>query len=168
MAKEKIKNESTDKKSVLKNRVSVFDRTVQKSGLWIAEMHTELKWIEADDVYHLLRATLQTLRDQLDTNAAAQFASQLPLLLRGTYYECWNPKIKVKGMSKQEFLESVHEKLGFDGQPNFDLENGVSVTLKVIFKHVSPGETKDVIGTLKASLKEFAEKAASGSQVAMH
>lgn len=49
----------------VKNRVSIFERTVQKSESWIAEMHTELKWMDADGVYHLLRATLQTLRDQL-------------------------------------------------------------------------------------------------------
>lgn len=167
MATTKRKDESEDKKPALKNRVSVFDRTVQKSESWIAEIHMELKWMEAKGVYHLLRATLQTLRDQLDTNEAAQFASQLPLLLRGTFYECWDPKIKAKGISKQEFLESVREKLGLVGQPNFDLENGVSVTLKVIFNHVSPGEIKDVIGSLKPSLKEFVGKAESGSHVAM-
>ncbi len=158
MAETKRKSEPVAKKSTLRNRVSVFDRTLQKSESWISEMHTKLNWMDADGVYQLLRATLQTLRDQISVHEAAQFASQLPLLLRGTFYECWDPKLKVEGFSKTEFLESVRQKLGPSGPPNYDLESGVSVALDVIFKHVSPGEIKDVVGSLKPSLKDFIEK----------
>ncbi len=168
MSKAKKKSGPSKKKPVLKNHVSVFDRTVQKSESWIGEMHAQLKWMDADGVYHLLRATLQTLRDQLNTNEAAQFASQLPLLLRGTFYECWDPKQTTKGVSKQEFLDSVLQKLGPIGPPKYDLESSVGVALQVIFNHVSPGEIKDVIGSLKPSLKDFVEQSESVFQVAGH
>lgn len=158
MVKSKKQVEQPDGRLQSKNRVSAFERTLQKSESWVAEMHMELKWLDADGVYHLLRATLQALRDQLNVNEAAQFASQLPLLLRGTFYECWNPKVKTKGISKQEFLVSVHKNLGLIGQPNYDLESGVSTALKVIFNHISPGEASDVMSSLKPSLKDFVQK----------
>jgi len=166
MAKIKGENDSNLKRQEIKNHISVFDRTVQKSESWISEMHADLKWMTADSVYHLLRATLQTLRDQLNTNEIAQLASQLPLLLRGTFYECWNPKTNTKGISKQDFLESVHHKLGPIEHLNFDLESGVSVALKVIFNHLSQGEIKDVLSSMKPSLKEFIEKIDNASHVA--
>lgn len=37
--------------------------------------------------YHALRGVLFTLRDRLTVEEAAHFASQLPLLIRGIFYE---------------------------------------------------------------------------------
>jgi uncharacterized protein (DUF2267 family) len=145
-------------------RVSAFDRTVQKSQEWIRDMHHELAWLNPDGVYHLLRATLQSLRDQMNVDESAQFASQLPLLLRGTFYEGWNPQAKPKTSSKQEFLSAVRERLGPVGQPNFDLEAGIRVALKVTFQHISPGEARDVMCELKPSLREFIKSVESRPQ----
>jgi uncharacterized protein (DUF2267 family) len=55
----------------LGNRVSVFERSMDKSQAWISELHDELDWISADSVYHLLRAVLQTLRDQVSIDEGA-------------------------------------------------------------------------------------------------
>ncbi len=41
--------------------------------------------------YRALRAHLHVLRDRLAVEQAAQLAAQLPNLLRGIYYEGWNP-----------------------------------------------------------------------------
>jgi uncharacterized protein (DUF2267 family) len=153
------KSKAPPKVVKLKDHVTVFSRTVQKSEVWVSEMHEELKWMDADGVYHLLKAVLQTFRDHLNTNEAAQLAAQLPLLLKGTFYECWDPKAeRPKGLSKEEFLNDVRNKMGPNGEPNFDFEQGVLVALKVIMKHVSPGEIADVLGSLKPSLKIFFEK----------
>jgi uncharacterized protein (DUF2267 family) len=153
------KSKAPPKEVKLKNHVTVFSRTVQKSENWVSEMHKDLKWMDADSVYHLLRAVLQALRDHLNTNEAAQLAAQLPLLLKGTFYECWDPKAEMpKGLSKEEFLDDVREKMGPNGELNFDLEQAVLVALRVMMKHVSPGEMADIIGSLKPSLKSFFEK----------
>lgn len=145
-----------------KNHVSAFSRTVQKSELWVTEIRKELTELRTDDAYHLLGAVLHTLRDQLSVHECAQFAAQLPLLLRGTFYECWNPPSQPpRTRSKDEFTQAVKDKTKTicDSHPDFDLEDGVKVVLKVIAQHVSVGEFADILATLQPSLKLFFEDA---------
>jgi uncharacterized protein (DUF2267 family) len=50
---------------------------------------------------------LHALRDRLTVNEAAQFGAQLPMLVRGIYYEGWDPtRLPVK-MNREEFLQRV-------------------------------------------------------------
>ena len=86
----KKQNETILNQKIAKN-VTVFARTTHKSQLWINEMQKELKWLNGDSLYHLLRAVLQSLRDQMNVHEAAHFSAQLPLILRGAFYEGWNP-----------------------------------------------------------------------------
>ena len=41
--------------------------------------------------YQVLRAVLHSLRDRLTINEAADLGDQLPILIRGIYYEAWHP-----------------------------------------------------------------------------
>lgn len=157
-AKRKMKMSNSSASKVSK-RVSVFARTAHKSQEWIREMQKELKWVSGDNAYHLLRAVLQSLRDQMSIHEAAHFAAQLPILLRGTFYEGWNPQIsELCGDTKDEFLKSVKTKMGPLGTPKFELESGVLVALNVIKKHISAGEMKDLTGMVEPSLRSFIEK----------
>lgn len=146
----------SNKNNKISRQVKVFARTTHKSQQWIKEMQSQLKWMSADNIYQLLRAVLQTLRDQLSINETAHFSAQLPLLLRGTFYEGWDPKlIQGRSISKELFLKSVSDKIKNGKLPNFELEDGVLLTLNVIKKHISAGEINDLIGTLNPSLKNF-------------
>lgn len=148
--KESVKGHETH------NHVTVFGQTLQKSESWIAEMKPELNWVSNDHLYHLLRAVLHTLRDQLNVDEAAHFAAQLPLLLRGTFYECWNPqKNQPSGLTKKEFLVSVQNNLNNVKDLRFDIEVGAAVALGVIMNHISAGEMSDVVQSSKTSLKRF-------------
>ncbi len=40
-----------------------------------------------------LKAVLQTLRDRITVNEAADFAAQLPTIVRGLYFEEWHPAV---------------------------------------------------------------------------
>lgn len=140
------------------NRVTAFERTLHKSHQWIKEIHQELDWMSADSVYHLLRAVLHTIRDQLSTNEAAHFSAQLPLLLRGTFFECWNPASNnPKGLGKVDFFESIRFHIGRVNRPIINLEDGVTIVLRVIFNHVSPGEMNDIIHSSRPSLRKYYE-----------
>lgn len=73
-----------------RSNVPVLASTVQKTKLWIRDVMLELEWDDAPIAYHGLRAVLHALRDRLTIHEAADFASQLPMLLRGMFYEGWH------------------------------------------------------------------------------
>lgn len=64
-----------------------IDHTVHVTHAWINELDRLLRWDNKHRSYRLLRTTLQTLRDWLPTPEIANFAAQLPELLRGVFYE---------------------------------------------------------------------------------
>jgi uncharacterized protein (DUF2267 family) len=151
------KTESPKNKK-MSTRVSVFESSLHKSQAWITEMHAELSWLSGDSVYQLLRAVLHTLRDQLSTDEAAHFAAELPMLLRGTFYESWNPtKARGKGATKAEFIQAVRDHMGNMGEPKYELETGIIVALSTVMNHVSSGEMDDIAQSAKKSLKSFYE-----------
>lgn len=140
----------------LSNHVSVFEQSVMKSELWIKELHKDLHWIGADGVYHLLRAVLQTVREQLSIDEAAHLAAQLPMVLRGVFYEGWDPKsLPPKGLGREDFISAVRAKMGNCGEIRYDLNEAIRSALLVIKKHVSDGEMQEVIGALKPTLRSF-------------
>ena len=73
---------------------SVFAPTIQKSREWLDDLGHMLGTDDAREAYRVLRATLQLLRDLSGPEVAAHVAAQLPLLLRGTFYEGWDPTLR--------------------------------------------------------------------------
>lgn len=140
----------------ISNNVAAFDQSVDKARQWVAELHEEFHWVSADSLYHLLRAVLQTLRDQISIDEAAHFSAQLPLVLRGTFYEGWNPKgLPPRGLGKDDFIAEVKSKMALSGMPKYELEKGVLACLLLIKHHVDHGEMKDVMGALQPTMRSF-------------
>jgi uncharacterized protein (DUF2267 family) len=148
------------------NQVVVFEKTLQKSKQWIRDIQNEIGFLKPIDAYHLLRAVLHALRDQLSIHEAAHLSAQLPLLLRGVFYECWNPPTTAhKVANKLEFFEAVVKHLGPAVELHVDLREGVAAVFKVLSDHVSEGEMADILQSLSPSLKEFLQKAQSGHSI---
>lgn len=163
----KKQNENIPNPKIAKN-VTVFASTTHKSQLWINEMQKELKWLNGDSLYHLLRAVLQSLRDQMSVHEAAHFSAQLPLILRGTFYDGWNPHAEpLSGVTKDDFLEAVKGRLSHTGMPKFELEDGVLTTLNIIKKHISVGEMDDLVSQVEPSLKTFIKRKPSQPEAAV-
>ena len=105
----------------------------------------EMGWDDRQKAYSTLRAVLHTLRNRLIVDEAADLGAQLPLLVRGFYYENWRPAGKpLKYRHKEEFLNQVKEKpQGFD-LDGAGLEQAVSAAFKVLSTHVAGGEIEEV------------------------
>ena len=71
--------------------LDVFDRTLQKTNMWLNQIMEIMGWEDRHAAYTALRAILHALRDRLTVQEAAQHAAQLPMLIRGIDYEGWNP-----------------------------------------------------------------------------
>ncbi len=134
--------------------LSVFDTTVQKSNLWLKDLMELLGWDQKQKAYDAMRAVLHALRDRLSVEEVAQLGAQLPMLIRGIYYEGWHPAHKPERMRHQkEFLDRVQQ--SFKTDDLIDSEAVVRAVFMVLENHISAGEIKGVEAVLSAELREL-------------
>ena len=69
--------------------LDVFDRTVQETNLWLKSLMEKLVTDDRHVAYFALRATMHALRDRIGPDNAVHLGAQLPMLIRGLYYEGW-------------------------------------------------------------------------------
>ena len=89
------------------NVLSMFDNTLQKTSGLLDEIMFELGIESKRQAYTALRAVLQTLRDRLTPQEALDLGSQLPMLVKGFYYDGWKPFSTPVKMNRNEFLAAL-------------------------------------------------------------
>lgn len=134
--------------------LKVFDHTIHLSDTWLKELTTLLGWTDRQSAYAALRSVLHALRDRMGVDEAAQLGAQLPMLLRGVYYEGWHPAGKPrKDRHKAQFFEHVRAELRRDG--NFDPEPVVEAVFELLANRISVGEIDDIKGLLPREIREL-------------
>lgn len=129
-----------------------FDETLHATNTWLHEITARMGWDDRQKGYRLLRACMQTLRDRLPVGETAQFSAQLPILIRGIFFEGWRPStVPVKTRTVDEFLTPIRE--AFSNEPDFDAEAAFREFVDVMKMHVSAGEIEDVRRALPEELK---------------
>jgi uncharacterized protein (DUF2267 family) len=129
-----------------------FDSTIQTTNIWLNDILERLGWQDSYRAYHALRAVLHALRDRLTVEQAAALAAQLPMLVRGFYYEGWHPHGKpVKERHKEEFLAHIAD--AFRDDPDVDPEQVTRAVFQVLAKHVTVGEIESVKQSLPTELR---------------
>ena len=133
----------------------IFDGTLQKTQIWLNDVMQELDWQEQPHrAYLALRTVLHALRDRLTIEEAVQLGAQLPMLLRGLYYEGWTLKGKPhKERHKEDFL--AHVKKAFKTDVTVRPESIVRAVFRVLERHTSDGEIEDVKNLLPKALHEL-------------
>lgn len=130
-----------------------LDTTIQKTHKWLNQIKEDLGWEDDRRAYDTLRAVLQTLRDRLPVNEAANFAAQLPLLVRGIYFEGWDPAGKpVKIRHQDDFVQAVLDKIDWN-TGEIDGYEATRAVFRVIADHVTEGEVKNVKDNLPEQIR---------------
>ena len=137
--------------------LSVFDETVHITNTWLHEITSRLGWDDRQKGYRVLRASLHALRDRMPVTEAAQFSAQLPILLRGIFFEGWRPSAKTsKVRSVDEFLSGL--RCAFSEDRDFDAEAAFREVISVMNLHISAGEMEDVRRTMPTKIKALWEE----------
>jgi uncharacterized protein (DUF2267 family) len=134
--------------------MKAFDKSNEKSTAWVKDMMCCLGIDDSQAALHALRAGLHSLRDRLTVEEAAQLAAQMPMTIRGLFFENWRPAGKpLRIRHPNDFLALVIENY----QPRSDLyaDDIVRATVRVLAKHVSEGELTDVVMSLPEPLLEL-------------
>jgi uncharacterized protein (DUF2267 family) len=133
--------------------LEVFDRTLQETNIWLKEIMDEIG-PDRQRAYHALRAVLHALRDRLTVDEAAHLSAQLPMMVRGIFFEGWHPAGKpTTERTRDEFLARVGE--GLRGIEPINAEAATRAVFRTIEKHVSPGEVQDVVEMLPKPLRSL-------------
>jgi uncharacterized protein (DUF2267 family) len=133
--------------------LSTFDTTIEKTNIVLKEIEEAYGWPKdrRQQSYDALRAVLHALRDRLTVDEAADLGAQLPMLIRGIYYEGWDPSRAPVKMHKGEFLDRIREEFRYEVEGGVELL--VTRVLDALRRYVTEGEWDEVRSTLPRDLR---------------
>lgn len=134
-------------------RISVLNKAVQDAHLWLKEIGEEMGDPREQIAYQALRGTLFALRDRLPVPDALHLSAQLPLLVRGIYFEGYRAANKPEKLDRGGLLARVAEHLEDAGGAH--PEKAVRAVLAVLESHIDPGEMQDVRRAMPKELRDL-------------
>jgi uncharacterized protein (DUF2267 family) len=131
--------------------LDVLDHSLHTTHIWLGEIMAELG-PDRQVAYHALRAVLHALRDRLPLELAAHLGAQLPLIVRGIYYDAWHP---VPETSRERHREAflAHVAAGLHGIRPLDTELVTHTVLGTIGRHVAAGQAEKVRQALPGEIR---------------
>jgi uncharacterized protein (DUF2267 family) len=136
-------------------KVAALETTIQKTHEWLRDIKQGLGFDNDRAAYAALRAVLHGLRELLGIDQVAHLGAQLPMLVRGIYYEGWDPSPAWReARRKQAFLEAVGREL-HGHLELLDTERVARIVLSVIAKHLTPGETGKIVDVLPREVRSL-------------
>ncbi|HUZ09049.1 MAG TPA: DUF2267 domain-containing protein [Acidimicrobiales bacterium] len=128
------------------HRVSVIDRTVAKTYEWLERLCRELDTEDRQHAYVILRAVLHAMRDRIGPEVSVHLAAQLPLLVRGIFYEGWDPSRTPQRLTLEELEARVEREALLKGTA--EAERAIRAVMKVLWDEFAPGTMDHVIAVL--------------------
>jgi len=134
--------------------IKIFDTTLQKTFVWLHAIMDETGVENSQQAYSALRAVLHAIRDRLMVDEAMHLGAQLPMLIRGFYYEGWTRSGKpLKYRHKEDFVAEVSKNL--PGLSDDDMELTIRAVFKVLTHQITSGEIDQVKQQLPAGVREL-------------
>lgn len=134
--------------------IHVFERTTHEAHEWVNDLAGRTGWSNEREVLHLLRAVMTKIRDHLPVDEMAQFSAQLPIILRGMFFEGWQPKLTpVRERRAADFIASIDavvgDVIGYQGPAD------IKAVFNTINAHISRGEIEDIRACLPQDLRDM-------------
>ena len=125
--------------------IHTLDHAPQVAAEWLSELCQELDWTDRHRAYRLLRETLHALRDSLPVGQVADLAFHMPILIRGLYYENWEPAaLPAHPRDQGTLLDRVAARV--DRAPDADTERAIAAVVVLLRRRLSVDEAAGVSG----------------------
>jgi uncharacterized protein (DUF2267 family) len=139
--------------TIMNTSIAGFTHAANQAQQWVNELSDDLGCSERE-AHRLLRAVLHALRDFLPQEEMADLAAQLPTLVRGIYFEGWQPdEAPAFDRSKDAFEDKVLEEMAFD-RPR-DIDAAISSVFRLLQDHLDEGELEQVRSSMKKALRRL-------------
>ena len=136
------------------SHVDSIDRSVEKTHIWLNDLAEELGTADGRYAYRVLRAFLHALRDHLPVTEAAQLSAQLPIFVRGVFYEGWDPRRTPEhDRDVDSFLRRIEDEARLTGKMEASIAG--TAAYRVLDRHVSAGEAESLLHVMPRHLREL-------------
>jgi uncharacterized protein (DUF2267 family) len=136
-----------------------YNHAVHTANIWLSDINTAFGMRDRRFTQRALRTWLHTLRDRLTIDAATKFGQQLPELLRGIYYDGWEPnKAPIKYDVDQYLLRFATEAFIPLGQ----VASTSATITDVVANHMSPGQVAETLAELPRDLRAILGEVTTG------
>jgi uncharacterized protein (DUF2267 family) len=137
--------------------IDQIERSIHTTNTWLDELDEIMGWKNRPRSWRLLRVTLHALRDWLSVNEAVQLGAQLPMLIRGLYFEGWRPaQTPVKARKLSDFCARIEK--AFETDPPDNVEDHIARVFQFLSRHVSEGELDEVRQALPPDIRRLWEQ----------
>jgi uncharacterized protein (DUF2267 family) len=134
--------------------LDVFDTTLQQTNLWLKDLMRRLGTEDRRLAYRVLSRTLHAVRDRIGPENAVHLGAQLPMLVRGFYYEGWHMAgTPTRERLTEDFLEHVNIQV-LRGL-RLDPEKAVRAVFEVMCDKLDAGEIEKVMKVLPSELRNL-------------
>src|SRR4051812_10545402 len=86
--------------------LDVFDKTLQSTNIWLDEV-SQTVGPDRQIAWKVLSTVLHKLRDRMPVELSAHLGAELPLLIRGVYYDQFEPAKQPSDWKLEEFTHEV-------------------------------------------------------------
>jgi uncharacterized protein (DUF2267 family) len=132
----------------------LYGKWLESANVWLDQFGTAAELYDRRKAFVGLRAALHALRDRLPPEEIAHLGAQLPMLLKGVYFDGWAPSRQpLKIRQRSEFVERVRHYIGDD--PGIDPELCTDALFELLSEHVSRGEIADIVQTWPHELRQL-------------
>jgi uncharacterized protein (DUF2267 family) len=136
--------------------LDVLDSSIQRTNIWLRELMQELNWSDYRKTYVAFRCVLHALRDHLSIEDAIYVGEQMPMLVRGFYFEHWETSGKPLPLrNRNEFFSVV---ANYMANVLDDTSSAEAVT-RAVFRHLNrkatEGEIQDLQPVMPAGLLDL-------------
>lgn len=134
--------------------VTALDHSVQETNVWLKAIDEQLALQSRHHAYNALRAVLHALRDRLPPEVAVKLGAQLPIMVRGVYYEGWH---MAATPSKERHIDEFAAHIARELAPQFPINplTAARGVYEVLWEKLDPGEFEKLMSHLPAPLKNL-------------
>ncbi len=132
--------------------LDVFDKTLQTTNIWLDEI-VDAIGPDRQLAWKVLSVVLHKLRDRLPIELSAHLSAELPLIVRGVYYDQFEPAKQPTDWKLEEFIAEIARWLS-DARP-VDPKDAARAVFMVLSRHIPDGQIRKVQAALPRDIHSF-------------
>ncbi|WP_112664348.1 DUF2267 domain-containing protein [Microvirga flavescens] len=122
--------------------LEVFDKTLHITNTWLSEIMEKLG-PDRQVAWHVLGAVLRTIRDRIPMELSAHLSAELPMLVRGLYFDQWRAAApQERYRTQEEFFDRLVVNLG--ATRPVGASDAARAVFEVLNRHLDEGQARKI------------------------